>query len=107
MHLILTWGSIAIDGAGSGVLAKLRLPNKSVSDRGEQNGWTELELSGEGGCAQLSCHGHLACTVYTQVQCKNDDKQEDDLWRGGRVIGQECLPDTKYQASTWLGQQPA
>eukprot|EP00961_Rhodomonas_salina_P031345 422001-Rhodomonas_salina.1 len=48
MHLISTWGSIAIDSAGSRVLARLRLLNKSVSDRGEQKGWTERELSGEG-----------------------------------------------------------
>eukprot|EP00961_Rhodomonas_salina_P090457 1217283-Rhodomonas_salina.1 len=55
---------------GSG---KAKDAQQNVIDRGEHIGGTERELSGEGGCAHLSCHGHLECTVHTHVQCKHDD----------------------------------
>eukprot|EP00961_Rhodomonas_salina_P204530 2759761-Rhodomonas_salina.1 len=35
------------------------MPDRDVLERGEQNGWTERKLSGEGGRAHLPCHGTL------------------------------------------------
>ena len=46
------------------------ISNTNVIDRGERNGGTERELSGEGGRAHLPCHGHLECTVHSTVQTR-------------------------------------